>query len=352
MRISSIYLYLLLSLALLSCRQAPSQSILQLDARHQAVFLDSLQAARAIVQDEAEGFFEKITPLDMAIQMGRPLPDTFSREELLEDYRDFLRRDVESFSEEEEELLRKAFRKAFFLTEKLQPGLFPDTVGLIKTKGLHYGPSVYYTREDYIIIPENELREGNLGGLVQVMLHEVFHIYSRYNPEEQEALYRLIGFEEITEPPVFPDSLARRLLLNPDGISTNYAITLELPGDSLPVSAIPLIVSTQPNYTPALPQFFAYLDFQLYPIKESAEGYRVVTQSGYRSPLPPPTQIPSFFEQIGDNTDYIIHPDEVLADNFVFLVLAQTGEEDLALSNYSERGREVLRGMRRTLVKK
>lgn len=349
---SSFFCLLFLPLALLSCRQAPSQSVLQLDAEHQVVFLDSLQAARAIVEDEAEGFFEKISPLDMAIQMGSSLPDTFSRKELLADYRGFLQRDVESFSEEEEELLREALRRAFFLTEKLLPGLFPDSIGIIKTKGLHYGPSVYYTRENLIIIPENELWEGNLGGLVQVMLHEVFHIYSRYHPEEQEALYRLIGFEPVSKPLAFPDSLARRMLLNPDGIAIDYAITLELPGDSLPVRAVPLIVSPQPNYTPSLPQFFAYLDFQLYPIEEAEGRYLVKTKSGYRSPLPPPTQIPAFFEQIGDNTDYIIHPDEILADNFVFLVLAQTGEEDFELKKYSERGREVLRGMKKVLVKK
>lgn len=350
MRISPFYLYLLfLPLALFSCRQAPSQGGIRLSAGHQVFFLDSLESARAIVQDEDEGFFSKISPLDMAIQMGRPLPDTFSREDLLADYRTFLQRDVESFQEEEQKLMEAAFRKAFALTEKLRPGLFPPNMRLIKTKGLHYGPSVYYTRENCIIIPENEIQQGNLGGLTRVMLHEIFHIYSRYHPEEREALYRLIGFEPIREPLSIPDTLARRLLLNPDGINTGYAITLQIPGDSLPVRAIPLIVSGPPNYTPALPQFFAYLDFGLFPIVEGPEGYRAATRGGYGSPLPPPARIPGFFEQIGDNTNYIIHPDEILADNFVFLVLAQTGEPDFALSNYSERGQEILRGVERVL---
>ncbi|MCB0551605.1 MAG: hypothetical protein KDD19_28830 [Phaeodactylibacter sp.] len=350
MHITSLHFYfLLLPLALFSCRQAPSQGLLQLGTGHEVVFLDSLQAAQAIVRDEDEGFFEKISPLDMSIQMGRLLPDTFRREELLKDYREFLRQDVESFSEEDQKLLREAFQKAFALTEQLEPGLFPASIRLIKTKALHYGPSVYYTREDCIIIPENEIAEGNLGGLTRVMLHEVFHIYSRQHPEERDALYRLIGFEPVTQPLVFPDSLARRLLLNPDGIDVHYAITIKPPGDSLPVRAIPLIVSTAPNYTPALPEFFGYLDFWLYPIREEAGSYQVIARGGHRSPLPSPSQIPDFFKQIGDNTDYIIHPDEVLADNFVFLVLAQTGAQNFALSNYSERGQEVLRGMEKVL---
>lgn len=351
--LSSFYaLPLLLALALLGCRPVPSQSRLQLSAEHHVVFLDSLRAARAIIQDEAEGFFSKISPLDMAIQMGQPLPEDYQREDILAGYRAFLQRDVENFSEEEQELLRQAFRQAFALTEKLQPGLFPKDLRLIKTKGLHYGPSVYYTRENCIIIPENELETGDAEGLLQVMLHEAFHIYSRYQPGKREALYRIIGFEPLALPLAFPDSLSQRLLLNPDGINVDYAIALNMTEDSLPALAIPLIVSGQAAYSPALPQFFAYLEFGLYPIRQEKEAYRVVAHRGYRSPLPPPGQLPDFFEQIGDNTNYIIHPDEIMADNFTLLVLSKTGKDEFSLSNYSERGQEVLKEMELVLSEK
>jgi hypothetical protein len=36
--------------------------------------------------------------------------------------------------------------------------------------------------------------------------------------------------------------------------------------------------------------------------------------------------VEGFFEQIGRNTDYIIHPEETLANNFVYLMMAK---EDL-----------------------
>jgi hypothetical protein len=32
-----------------------------------------------------------------------------------------------------------------------------------------------------------------------------------------------------------------------------------------------------------------------------------------------------FFEQVGNNTRYIIHPEEILADNFSYAVLGKTG---------------------------
>lgn len=344
--------FTLLLLALSSCRQQASRPSVRLSPQHRLEFLDSLSAAQAIVRDEAEGFFEKITPLDMALQMGRPLAGGVERETILREYRSFLQRDVEGFSPQEEELLKRAFQPAFELSRQLQPALFPASARLIKTRGRHYGPSVFYTRENCVVIPENELYEDNLESLVQVMLHEVFHIYSRYHPEQREALYRLIGFSPLPLPLSFPDSLARRLLLNPDGISLNCAITLKAPEDSLPAQAIPLIVSGRPDYTPALPHFFDYLEFRLYPVLKTDGEYRVSVEGGYRSPLPPPAQLPAFFAQVGDNTGYIIHPDEILADNFVLLAMSKTGKPAFSLSRYSRRGQEILKRMEEVLQKK
>jgi hypothetical protein len=55
-----------------------------------------------------------------------------------------------------------------------------------------------------------------------------------------------------------------------------------------------------------------------------------------------PAKTKSFVEQIGQNTKYTIHPDEILADNFVHLVL-QT--EKLDSPQIVEKMRERLRRM-------
>lgn len=34
-----------------------------------------------------------------------------------------------------------------------------------------------------------------------------------------------------------------------------------------------------------------------------------------------PQQISGFFEQVGRNTNYIIHPEEILAENFALLIM-------------------------------
>ena len=44
-------------------------------------------------------------------------------------------------------------------------------------------------------------------------------------------------------------------------------------------------------------------------------------------------------EQVGNNTDYIIHPEEILADNFALLVL---GEHNMPSPEIPQKMREIL----------
>ena len=37
--------------------------------------------------------------------------------------------------------------------------------------------------------------------------------------------------------------------------------------------------------------------------------------------LASPEKVSGFFEQVGGNTKYLIHPEEILADNFAWLIL-------------------------------
>ncbi|MCB9273954.1 MAG: hypothetical protein H6564_07925 [Lewinellaceae bacterium] len=344
------YLLVILAclLALAGCKPATESEKIRLSAHQHVFLLDSLQAAGAISQDGKEGYFEKVQPLDMAIQMKQPLAEGKTREAMLEDYRAFLRADVAGFSPEEEALLRQVFQQAFRLCRGFSSALFPDTIRLIKTRMRHYGPGVYYTRERCIIIPANELQADNAEALTGVMLHELFHIYSRYHPEQREALYRLIGFERLARPLHLPDSLQQRLLLNPDGIDYRYGIAFDGPGGRA-IQAVGLISAAFPEYSPSHAQYFEYLDFQLYPITRSDSAYAVQVINASQSPLPPVDSLPGFFRRIGDNTSYIIHPDEILAENFVFMIMMAAGDPNVEAEQYSARGRELLSGMERIL---
>ena len=63
-------------------------------------------------------------------------------------------------------------------------------------------------------------------------------------------------------------------------------------------------------------------------------------------------EVENFFEQIGKNTNYIIHPDEVLADNFIFLSMWRAGEKTLTeLDIKTAAGKQLLLDIEQILVK-
>ena len=309
--------------------------------KQKAILLDSIQAAHYITTDTQEGFFEHITPLDMAIQMKRNWPDTSARRATqLQAYRAFLKTDVTHFSPEDSHFLSQCLKKVASLLEQTPFDVLPDTLFLIKTKGNHYGASTFYTRTNGIIIPQHELDEKNEAMMINVLLHEIFHIYSRNHPRKRSKLYKTIGFEALPPPLQVPAPLQARILLNPDGVNWRYSINFPLPNDSL-IRAIPLIISKKAHYEEDT--YFDYLEFQLYPVISQNDTFHVQVIDGWRSPLPPVSLLQGFHDQIGDNTTYIIHPDEILADNFVLLVRLKN--KSLPEKRYSERGLEILKAV-------
>ncbi|MFK7933242.1 MAG: hypothetical protein AB8G22_07015 [Saprospiraceae bacterium] len=308
------------------------------------ILLDSLAATQAIIQDNTEDFFTKISTLDMSIQMKKNHPAETDREQIVADYKKYLQSDVTYFTKTETDFVQRAFLLAVNRIKVLNINFLPKDIFLIKTTTRHYGKSTYYTRENGIIIPDNELAKADLEEFTDVMLHEIFHIYSRQHPKNRLELYELIGFRPI-ENIVFPIALQQRILLNPDGINTNFGISLKS-GDST-LTAISLIVSNSATYRADRNAFFEYLAFDLYPLARKTDGnFLVQTNGDWQSPIHY-SDFPDFYQQIGDNTDYIIHPDEILADNFVLLVNDLNGAK--RQPRLSEEGRELLMKLKTVL---
>lgn len=333
------------ALILVACRSTPEQQAItdqvQLSQTEKVLFLDSLQAAAFITKDPMEGFFEQITNLDMQIQLQSS--SSSSREGTLKDYKDLLRRDVTAYTAKEKAMLAGVWERAYMDVNSIQSGLFPDSILLIKTLAQHYGPGVYYTRGKGIIIPENELLGNNEDGLYDVMLHELFHIWSRLHPEKRKRLYSLIGFRKL---PVSPqelemnDALRSRILLNPDGIDYSYTIQLIKKNGHL-VDAIPIISSSSSTYSVDQPGFFSYLSFQLFPIEKTPEDQFLVISDEEGNAPEDLIEGSNFHTIIKDNTGYIIHPDEIMADNFVLWVKQHREKDPIELS-LSDAGQRLL----------
>ncbi|HMQ50169.1 MAG TPA: hypothetical protein PKA00_22380 [Saprospiraceae bacterium] len=306
------------------------------------ILLDSTAAASRVVQDRQEGFFEKINALDMALQLGQPHRCSTSRDSLIADYRLFLQQDLLNFTDKEKNRLELLFTETLQLCRAIDPSLFQnDSIGLIKTRGRYYGDAVYYTREKNIVIPEEELQTASDATLRRVLLHELFHIYSRYHPPQRKSLYELIGFYPLEQAPEWLGCLDASLLLNPDGIDYHWCIRLKIPSDTV-VRAVPLTFYLRPSQFPRT--YFDYLNFQLFALQE--QDGRLYLDAKDEALLRIPDD---FYAQIGTNTDYIIHPDEILADNFALLALTHSDDFWHRMGKYQGRNREILEKMAQIL---
>lgn len=343
--IQSLFFLFSLLLLITSCKTKQEAAKVDLSPKHKIVFLDSVAASRAIIQDEAEGFFEKIRPLEMQIQMEstRGYDD---RTTLLADYKSFLQQDVADFTDGEKAYVSEVMQEAFAMMQKVNPALFPEQIRLVKTKANHYGQSVYYTREDMIVIPYDVLARPVRSMFLHVMLHEISHIYTRYNKEKRLALYELIGFTPLGVRPILPEPLQRRLLFNPDGVNFNYYMELTTP-DGREIKAMPLLVSAYNEFSSTRAAFFDYIKFDMYELQyEANNSYTVVTDEEGFSTLSL-DNLPDFFRQIKDNTGYIIHPDEIIADNFTYVI--EAAQKDYDFKKYSKEGQILLEQIRMVL---
>ncbi len=308
------------------------------------LFLDSLDARTAIIYDTHDNFFEDVTALDMAIQAKVMDHQKMSRDELSQVYKTFLQDDVTNFTSEEKVLLTEIFKEIYTFTSKLNNNIFPEKLKLIKSHERPYGTGTFYTRENCIVIPYGSFKTMDRSSMFNVMLHELFHVYSRLNNEKRLAIYDLIGFKPYdTEVFRMKDSLAKRVLLNPDGVK-KYYITLKM-DDGQSRDFMPIITAKSWKYTPAKKLFFQYLKFDLYEVQRSGGSgpglgwVKVLSNSDGTAGFDVNSELPDFFRQIKDNTNYIIHPDEVMADNFMILI--QGMKDRSVYDGLSEAGKQL-----------
>jgi len=337
---------LFLSVAFIACKSSKKESNSKSTDKsaETLVFLNKADAEQKIIKDATDGFFESITIADMSIQMKKTeMPE--SRVEAKKMYREFLKTEMEDFNPEEEEFMKNVFEEAKSALDKINSKLMPETIELIKTKTNHYGPNVYYTRENAIILPNNIFEEPSVDAQMPVMLHEIFHLLSRYNKEFRDKMYSLIGFAYFDEELILPSSVADKLLTNPDGVRRDYAINLKDQSGNTQM-ALPVILSTKEGYQSNMPTFFAYLFFDLFPLIKITENQVTLGLNQKGESALAAEHNGDFFEQIKDNTQYIIHPDEIMADNFMMAVIANKNN---SFENFSEEGKQLLKDVMKIL---
>jgi len=351
-KIHSKHILLLVAVVLItgSCKQAFDRKLSDFDAltKHFKL-LEPEAAALQINRDTVERFFEVINAADLRLQLKLDENDDTPIGELLQNYQKTLKKGCVSFNESEKIYILEILEDALFLAKPIIPELFEEPIQLIKYAGDNYGDNVFYTRENAIVIPAKKLVESNRTPeyFLTTMLHEFFHLYSRKHKDKKEELYALIGFKPVDNL-TFPETMLRKRLLNPDGMDLNYAIDLKTK-DNQAFKAIPYTFSFSEGWEQNKKDYLHHLAFDLFRIDSTENGWQAVTTTtGYLSTISH-TAHPEFREQIKNNTDYIIHPDEILADNFSMLAVSKANEK--VLEKLDDEGRALIKQIEQILTK-
>jgi hypothetical protein len=270
----------------------------------------TIQQGREILT-KRDDFVLVLSPFDRAARMKT---DQNVSEQ---DYLDFVARNVLDWDADEKELVQSAL-------SDLQPRLdalalpFPEKILFIKTTGAEEG-GAEYTRGNAIILPQSAVKKTS-ASLRNIIAHELFHVLSRQNPALKEKLYAVIGFQNCGEI-TFPPALAERKITNPDAPKNDHCIKIKIGDES--VWAVPILFSQSARYDVARGgEFFQYLNLQFLVVERKEAGLSATATYDPSHPrLLSADQISGFYEQVGHNTGYIIHPEEILADNFKLFLL-------------------------------
>ncbi len=188
----------------------------------------------------------------------------------------------------------------------------PDTIFIIKTIMKEEGGADGYTRRNCIFLNENEFwSKGE--GVENLLIHELFHVLSRFDRSMRERVYNTLGFKKCNNID-YPKEIADLRISNPDAPHNNFYLTVKY--NDKPID-ITLILYSSGNYSGG--SFFRYLKLGLMVVTGDDDARTPALKDG-KPWILDVNDVWNFYEQVGRNTNYIIHEEEICADQFVMLL--------------------------------
>lgn len=303
------------------------------DGTTPVVFLDQASAAAFLGTEDA--YLRRLNPYNRQLRMGTAKP-VQSR-----DYAKFAAAQALEWTPQEKQRLRRLLAR--YAQTLAAYGLdWPEEVRLIKTTGKEDFEAAY-TRGNAIILPQKIVALPDTP-LESLLLHELFHILSRAADDAwRDRLYAVVGFQPTSRalplPYPFlalakpeelsilfkrhdirlPHPLSNNALVNPDAFHYRYVIPVTLGLRNL--YGLPVIFSREEDPVAAAEMgFHNILGFRLLLVAPDSAGRWRLDPRQRGQNFVHPRDVDGFWQQVGRNTEYIIHPEEILADNFSLLI--------------------------------
>lgn len=225
----------------------------------------------------------------------------------MDEYLEYAKEQVLDFTDEEKDkidelmaYIEEVLSENGYVLPDLEPIVFISTTQKEENGSGAYthGTQIYYNMK-WLTDPENEDRAKT------TMAHEIFHCITRSNPEFRKEMYKLIHFTVQEEDFVIPPSVEEYFISNPDVEHHNSYATFTIDGKKIDCFAA--LVSTR-HFEKEGDSFFSCMTTALVPIDGSDVYYT-------------PEDTSDFYDVFGDNTGYVIDPEECMADNFSFAIV-------------------------------
>jgi hypothetical protein len=173
-----------------------------------------------------------------------------------------------------------------------------------------------HTRANAVVLPVRFDQQAYSDA--EVLAHELFHVVSRHQPELANRLYDLIGYVRVGELE-WPAAWLPLRIVNQDAPYDRHLMSLKLRGGR-EATVMPVVVTANAKLPPANGDtLLELMEVRLLEVEPGAQATRAVLRQGQPVWYDPQGQ-PDFLAHLGGNTDYVQHPDETIADNFMFLV--------------------------------
>ena len=185
----------------------------------------------------------------------------------------------------------------------------PNKINIIKSTMKHEGGARGYTFLNNTVLKELTFT---------LFAHEMFHIFTRYNPIIAKEIYKTMDFE-VADQLILPhnNKLQSLFISNPD---TPQIVFTKIKFNNKDMFVTPLLHSTK-KYSNRILSFFDEMQVSLLFVEK--RNYKNETVLVYEKINPNYINIDQsdeYKQKLGENTLYNIHPEEVSAKHFEFLM--------------------------------
>ena len=139
----------------------------------------------------------------------------------------------------------------------------------------------------------------------ELICHEIFHCLTRNNPEFRADMYSIINFTVADSDFEIPASVFEYHITNPDVEHHDSYATFIIDGEEVPCFTD--FITTM-HFEESQSTFFSCSETALIPIDGRDTYYT-------------PAQTSNFYEIFGENTGYVVDPEECMADNFAYAIV-------------------------------